>query len=169
MDDVAARAGVGKATIYRRWPSRAALVLDAWKHVVAPVDLPDTGSVRSDVTALLDTVIDTVTTGRSIDLLPHVVAAARTDPELAAVFADYVADRRRSLRSVLERARARGELRATADLDALHDALAGPIFYRMLLSHAPVDHVWLRHSIDVVLSGNLTPGAPAASAPAAAG
>ena len=78
MDAVAAKAGVGKATIYRRWPSKEALVVDAWRTLIAPAETPDTGSLRGDVEVILGTLLDKVG-DPGFDVLSQVMAAARTD------------------------------------------------------------------------------------------
>jgi AcrR family transcriptional regulator len=152
MDAVAAKAGVSKATIYRRWPSKEALVVDAWRTLIAPADTPDTGSLRGDVEAILGTLLDKVG-DPGFDVLSQVMAAARTDRALADALREYVATRRRPLRAVLERAVARGELAQDLELDVVQDALVGPLFYRLLLSHGPLDREVARNVIDVVLAG----------------
>jgi AcrR family transcriptional regulator len=152
MDAVAAKAGVSKATIYRRWPSKEALVVDAWRTLIAPADTPDTGSLRGDVEAILGTLLDKVG-DPGFDVLSQVMAAARTDRALADALREYVATRRRPLRTVLERAVARGELSEDLELDVVQDALVGPLFYRLLLSHGPLDREVARNVIDVVLAG----------------
>jgi hypothetical protein len=81
------------------------------------------------------------------------MAAARTDRALADALREYVATRRRPLRTVLERAVARGELSGDLELDVVQDALVGPLFYRLLLSHGPLDRHVVRGVIDVVLAG----------------
>jgi AcrR family transcriptional regulator len=155
MDAVAARAGVGKATIYRRWPSKGVLVVEAWRSLIAPVETPDTGSLRGDLLVLLTAVTAKAGT-TAFDVLIQVAAAARTEPELAASLREYVACRRGPMREVLLRAQARGELRNDVDLDALQDAVVGPLFYRLLFGHAPIDAAFAEHVVDVVLAGNLT-------------
>jgi AcrR family transcriptional regulator len=152
MDAVAAKAGVGKATIYRRWPSKEALVVDAWRTLIAPADTPDTGSLRSDVEAILGSLLDKVG-DPGFDVLSQVMAAARTDRALADALREYVATRRRPLRTVLERAVERGELSADLELDIVQDALVGPLFYRLLLSHGPLDRTVVHNVIDIVLAG----------------
>jgi AcrR family transcriptional regulator len=152
MDAVAAKAGVGKATIYRRWPSKEALVVDAWRTLIAPAETPDTGSLRGDVEAILGTLLDKVG-DPGFDVLSQVMAAARADRALAEALREYVATRRRPLRTVLERAVARGELSDDIELDIVQDALVGPLFYRLLLSHGAVDLGVARSVIDVVLAG----------------
>ena len=152
MDAVAAKAGVSKATIYRRWPSKEALVVDAWRTLIAPAETPDTGSLRGDVEVILGTLLDKVG-DPGFDVLSQVMAAARTDHALAEALREYVATRRRPLRTVLERAVERGELSEDLELDVVQDALVGPLFYRLLLSHGPLDLDVVRSVIDVVLAG----------------
>jgi AcrR family transcriptional regulator len=152
MDAVAAKAGVAKATIYRRWPTKEALVLDAWRTLIAPHEPPDTGSLRGDVHTLLDRLLDTVSDG-GFDVMAQVTAAARTDPALAEGLREFLATRRGPMRVVLERAVARGELARGVDLELVYDTIMGPIFYRLLLSRAPVDHDVLNAVVDIVLAG----------------
>lgn len=156
MDAVAAKAGVGKATIYRRWPSKEALVVDAWRTLDAPTEVPDTGSLRGDVEQILVMLLDKVESP-VIDVLSQVVAAARTQPDLAEAMHDYVTSRHRPLRTVLERAVERGELRPGLQLELLQDMLVGPIFYRLLLSHSPCTRATVRAIVDQVLTGLAEP------------
>jgi AcrR family transcriptional regulator len=152
MDAVACRAGVGKATIYRRWPSKGVLVVEAWRTLIAPMEAPDTGSLRDDLRLMLTEIAEKV--GSGFDVLSQVAAAARTDPELAASLREYVAGRRGPMREVLERARARGELRDGIELEVLQDSLVGVFFYRLLLTNGRVDARLAEQVIDVVLAGN---------------
>jgi AcrR family transcriptional regulator len=153
VDAVAAKAGVGKATIYRRWSSKEALVLDAWMTCLPEDPAPDTGSLRGDIEAALAELRVTVGTGHLGRVLPQMVAAARTDPELGEPYRRYVARRRRRLATVLRRARDRGELGPDADLEAIQDLIVGPLIYRALVSAIPLDESFVRTVIDVVLAG----------------
>jgi len=138
VDAVAARAGVGKATIYRRWSSKEALVLNAWKECIEVTPVPDTGTLRGDLEQLIRTLTAGLT-GHTINrVFPQMVAAARVNHELSDEFAHFIAERRRPVREVLRRARERGELPADANLDLVHDLLLGPLMYRILVTGAPV-------------------------------
>ena len=94
MDAVAARAGVSKATIYRRWSSKEALVLDAWMACYPVEAVPDTGSLTGDLIAHSRQFRDAVSTGVFGRVLPQMVAAARVNEDLAEVFRRLVAERR---------------------------------------------------------------------------
>jgi AcrR family transcriptional regulator len=156
IESVAARAGVGKQTIYRWWPSRAALVLEAYLAGSDAVSLPppDGDSTRDDVRALigwLATVLAEPTGGR---VVAGLVGDLQHDPELAEGFrADVVPARRQAMLAALERGRERGEIRADANLDLAVDTLHGAVFYRLLLSGEPLDAEFAARVADQVLDG----------------
>ena len=134
MEGIAAPSGVGKATIYRRWPTKEALVADALRSVVATIEAPDTGSVRDDFLGLAAQATQTNAPG-ALRLMPRLMSEAAEDPELlAACQAVLVEPRRAQLREVLRRGVERGELRADLDLELAIDGLIGPIVYRVLIS-----------------------------------
>jgi AcrR family transcriptional regulator len=135
MEEVQRRAGVGKATIYRRWSSKHELVKDAIRHVSAELPTPDTGSLAGDYEEISKAVMR-ITEDRNAGLLmPRLLSEAGGDPELHPIFyAQLVEPRRRVMRATLERARDRGEIRADADLELVIDMLVGPIIYRFLIS-----------------------------------
>lgn len=151
MDDVAQRASASKATIYRRWPSKEALVLDALRHAIQPFDDIDTGSLRGDLEAYLRALTDKMKRGRSTDLLPHLIEAAVHDETLRASLDEYVQHRRTPLLTIYRRGRERGELPADADLGLLVDLTIGPLVYRRLLSHAPLDRKFISGLVDHIL------------------
>jgi AcrR family transcriptional regulator len=156
IEAVAARAGVGKQTIYRWWPSRAALVLEAYLAGSDAVSLPppDGGSTREDVRALigwLAAVLAAPTGGR---VVAGLVGDLQHDPELAEGFRrDVVPARRQAMVAALERGRLRGEIRADADLALAVDTLHGAVFYRLLLSGEPLDAEFAERVADQVLDG----------------
>jgi AcrR family transcriptional regulator len=150
VDAVAARAGVGKATVYRHWCSRAQLVSDAIETLVV-ADAPiDTGSLRGDLQASCDRMRRACGAPPMGDILPSLVDAAEHDPELRRLHLQYSDRRREGLRSALERARERGEVRADLDLDLACDVVAGPVFYRRLLRHDPPDESYVERLLDLV-------------------
>ena len=151
IDAVAQRAGVGKATIYRRWTSKEAMLVDAWRTLSDPVVLPATGDLRADVSSYLQhlAVSNDVRVRR---LLAQLVAAARVDPALEATLADFLHERRAPIRTWLRAAVERGELRADIDLDVLYELLVGPQFYRSLLTGRSMPKKAISQVIDLVLS-----------------
>lgn len=160
IEGVAARAGVGKQTIYRWWPSLAALVLEAYLAGSDAVLLPppDSGSTREDVRALIAWLVAVLAAPTGGRVVAGLVADMQHDPALAEGFhREIVPARRRAMRAALERARGRGEIRADADLDVAVDTLHGAVFYRLLLSGEPLDDDFAATLADQVLAGLSSP------------
>ena len=154
MDELAQRAGVSKATIYRRWPSKEVLVLQALQSALRPLDDVDTGELVEDLRLCLGQMIARMSTkDRMNDVLPHLIEMATHDATLRSAVDDYVANRRVPVRQVLERAIGRGELPAGTDIEMVLDALLGPIVYRRLLSGGVLDADFLERLIVLVLPG----------------
>ena len=160
MDLVAERAGVSKTTIYRRWSSKEALVLEALRQAINPLDDVDLGSVRSDLETYLGNLAERMSSGRMSDVLPHLIDVSVHDPQLRCSLDDYVSHRRRPLVAILERGSERGELRDGVDISIVVDALIGPFIYRKLLTGAPVGRRFTNRLLDVVLPGVLVDDAP---------
>ena len=153
VDAVAAQAGVGKATIYRRWPSKEALLLEAGGTLVTTPVVPDTGEVRTDLLELLGQFREVLHHTGAGALLPDLVAEAGRNPEMAGLMADYVFQRAEPLHEVLGRAVDRGEVRGDIDVVVVGDALAGALLQRHLVTHLPIDDHVLATIVDVVLDG----------------
>jgi AcrR family transcriptional regulator len=151
MDDLAQRAGVSKATIYRRWPSKERLVLEALNQAMRPFDLIDTGSLRGDLDDYLTELARRMTTGKASDVLPDLIAASVRDPNLRNSLDEYIRHRRQPLQTILGRALERGELASDTDVEVLIDALIGPFVYRRLLSHDPLDAAFVERLLRTVL------------------
>jgi AcrR family transcriptional regulator len=151
IDGIAARAGVGKATIYRHWSSKAEVAVEAFKAFVPPLDDPDTGSFADDVRAVLLQIVDGLTNSPLAGILPSLVEAAERDPELERLFKEFGTTRRAVLRNVFARAAGRGELRDGLDPDVAIDVLVGPIFTRRLITRAPVTRKHANAVLDLVL------------------
>jgi len=136
MERVRERAGVGKATLYRRYGSKEELVRAAIAHLNADVPLPDdTGSLVGDFAAVARVVLAGMAATGAFDLMPRLLADVAGDPDMHALFSEHlVAPRRRVLRAILERAVARGEVRADVDLEVATDLVIGPIVYRVILT-----------------------------------
>ena len=152
IDAVAARAGVGKATIYRRWSSKEALLLEALGTAdTSLVSSPDTGSLRSDLEAYFDALLERLSESEGSDVLPHLIEAACYDPEVRTSLDGYLTSRQQPLRSILQRAQQRGEIAEAVDIKVVTDVLVGPIIYRRLMTGDPVDRTFTRSLLDIVL------------------
>ena len=155
IEGIAARAGVGKQTIYRWWPSRAALVLEAYlageEAVPPPAESP---SVREDVRALLGWLIAVLAEPTGGPVVAGLVSDLQHDADLARGFRQHVVPaRREAMLAALERGRTRGEIREDADLELAVDALHGAVFYRLLLSGEPLDDAFVDRLADQTLAG----------------
>jgi len=153
MEAVAARAGVGKATVYRRWPSKVPLVVEALRAAGEErVAVPASGSVEADLHQLLTDLIRAVSGPDSV-LRPLVTEAWR-EPQLGEAFRQELVQHRRSVvRDVLEQGQRRGELRGDLDLETAVDAVVAVVYYRLLVSGAPLGTDVARCLVDQLLRG----------------
>ena len=155
MDEIASRAHASKATLYRRWPSKAALIIDAivaQREADGPVQLPDTGSLNGDIDAIIDAFPERdVHAGQQYAVLLGLVNAASHDQALRDAFSAHVLGRpRRLIRQLLERAVSRGEIPTDRDLDLIADTLIGLNMLRMA-EGKPIDREHVTHVLrDVV-------------------
>lgn len=152
VDAVAARAGVGKATVYRHWASRADLIVDAVSSLMTDDEAIDRGSLREDLRAAYERIGSVCSTGTLAQVMPTLAEAAGRDPELATVHRDFVARRRRHLLAALERAAERGELRPDLDPEVAADLVAGPMFYKKLVHHQCPDAAYAATLLDLVMA-----------------
>ena len=133
VDDVATRAGVGKATVYRRWPSKEDLAVAAMDRVYGmDVPEPDTGSIEGDLRQSYGDVLAAVNTTAGRDLLRASITESLRDERIAGLYRDASERRERQARRTFERAIARGELRPDADLDVLAQWLSGLLAFRVI-------------------------------------
>jgi AcrR family transcriptional regulator len=162
MDAVAARAGVSKATIYRWWPTKETLALDAlyteWANVPSA---PDTGSLKGDLLALLRPWVRQATKrpyGRAIAAL---ITEAQTNPAFGREYLErFVEPRRDQARAIFRRAIERGEIPASTKTEVVLDLLYGPVYHRLLHGHAPLNDRFIRDVIDITLAGIAPAAAP---------
>jgi AcrR family transcriptional regulator len=150
MDEVAGRAGVSKATIYRRWSSKEALVLDALRSAIEPAGAVDNGSLGADLRQYLREMTARMSVSRG-DVLPHLIEVACYDPAIRSSLDDWVRHRRAPLLAILERGVARNELAADTDLELLLDTLIGPFVYRRLLTGGALDESVVERLLALVL------------------
>jgi len=152
---VAARAGVGKTTIYRRWPSKGLLALDAFViSFRAEQPQPDTGSLRGDLLSALHAWVRAVTQTTMGPMLTGLIAEAQHDPELRGAWRDRVLEPLRTQhRVMLDRAIERGEIPASVDRDVVLDLFFGAAEHRLLLGHLPMTGDFIAEVVDMILTG----------------
>jgi AcrR family transcriptional regulator len=155
MDELAARAGVGKAAIYRRWSSKGEVVAQAiahWRRSLGRAPSSDTGSLSGDLDALVEAIPDyDADDVNMFRVVMGVATAAMRDPALSAALDDLVLSvPRQVLRSVLDRAVSRGEISTERDLSLLPDAVLGLNLLRMI-SGRPLDRIYVRRVLDDVV------------------
>jgi AcrR family transcriptional regulator len=152
VDDIAERAGVNKTTIYRRWPTRAHLVIAALTNLATPPVAVETGRLENDLRAtfMTATTLRATPAGRGV---VRALIAERGDPEVDRVVCEMRERHRAPARRVLERARRRGDLPRRADLELLLDVLTGTINTRLRERPGPLDPQWVGRVVRLVLSG----------------
>jgi AcrR family transcriptional regulator len=138
IDTLASAAGVGRQTIYRWWPSKGAVLLEAMiERANLTVPVPDTGSLRSDLHTFLGDTFRAA--GNNAAALRGVIAEAQRDQHTATMLSEFVAQRRAALLELFTRAISRGELPADAAVDLLIDQAYGVLWYRMLTGRGSLD------------------------------
>lgn len=155
METLAERAGVSRTTIYRRWPSKAAVVAAAVSSLYLDrVEVPDTGSLSEDLVALLSDTYRVMADGDG-RVLEQLVRQSGHNPELVDMVRSILYARRRLSATALNRAIARGEMMPDVDQELLLDLLLGPLWFRLLVSGAPITRDEARSVVELVLDGAL--------------
>jgi AcrR family transcriptional regulator len=153
IDEISRRSGVAKTTIYRHWPNRSALVIDACLRMTDGAEVPpDTGSLDGDVMAILTHIAELLATARWSSIVPSIVDAAEHDPAFADIHSQIQRRHAAPLRAALERAALRGEIPSAADRDAMAAAVLGPLFYRRWFSREQIDATFLEMIIGTLAS-----------------
>lgn len=151
IDGIAREVNRARTTIYRRWPNKRHLVAYAVVSEMGENPAADTGSLRGDLEATVETLLKAFA-GPLGQALPGLVADMAEDEELAeSIRREVLAARRKSMREAFARATARGELRTDLDIELVLDMLTGPFYYRTLLGHAPITRRMTREVVNYVL------------------
>jgi AcrR family transcriptional regulator len=155
METLAERAGVSRTTIYRRWPTKAGVVAAAVSSLyLDQAEVPDTGSLAEDLVALLSETYRVMADGDG-RVLEQLVRQSGQNPELVDVVRSIFYARRRVSATALNHAIARGELTPDIDQELLLDLLLGPLWFRLLVSGAPITPEEARSVVELVLDGAL--------------
>jgi len=154
LEHVAARAGVGKATIYRRWSTKEALALDLLMELASPhIAIEDSGNTRTDFLAATMNAVRALTETPFGPVIRALLSQIAGNPTLGDPFrATVVSARRDEVRRVVERGVARGDLRADADPDVATELLVGPAYFRLIFG-GDLDEAFAERVVDTVLSG----------------
>ncbi|MBW4505489.1 MAG: TetR/AcrR family transcriptional regulator [Scytonematopsis contorta HA4267-MV1] len=155
VSEIAARAGVSNKTIYRWWPNKAAVVMEAFARQTGNIiEVPDTGSLREDLLTFVRASFIVHKTMKFGATIANLVAAIQTDSALAVAFREqFIAQRRMAVRQIFDQAIKRGELPENIDLEMAIDGVYAPIFYRLLVGHAPLDDQFAESLVEQLLSG----------------
>lgn len=159
IDAVAARAGAGKATCYRRWAGKAELVVDAVGRMKAAPVLPDTGTLRGDLIELTCHFHDTEDAAFRTDVQAGLVSGLVRDAKLREVFAEqFIAPRKAVFRAVFERAVERGEIAPLPNCELLSDIVPSMAFHRMIMSGEPPRPDFVQTILDQIVLPLVNPG-----------
>lgn len=155
MERVAAESGVAKTTLYRRWPTKAALCMELYLDVAGrELHVPDAGDVTRDLRHIANGVVHLQTRTVAGPAFIGLIAEAQINPDSRKAFLKEFAERRREVtRKVLRRAIERGELRADTNVDLVIDALGGAVTFRLLQGHAPLTTKFTEGLVNLVLHG----------------
>jgi AcrR family transcriptional regulator len=150
---VATEAGIGRATVYRHWPDRTQLLLEALADIEAPTTWRTSGDLAVDLSAELAHLQRTLTGSPLVPELVALIGQAEWQPPLREVKARLLMTGTAGLRHALQAASERGELPDELDLDEAIARLAGPLFYRRVLAHGPIEDVFVEDVRDAFLAG----------------
>lgn len=153
IDAVSARSGVAKTTIYRQWKDRNELVLDAFSFEAELVVFPTTDDLRADLCAGLQRLAKELNSSEWIGLMPAMIEASERDPDFLAMSRSFMESRRKPLKDRIHLAIERGELSGGFDEETLMAVIAGPLFYRRLITHQAVRRNIIENLLDLFLSG----------------
>jgi len=155
IDEVSRVSGVSKTTIYRHWPSRSALLIDACSRLGNATPPPDTGTLRADLHVLVTVLAEQLQSAAWASVYPSIIDAAERDPEIAALQAGLHKAFMAPFDAVVEQARERGEVQPEKPAADVIAAVIGPLFYRRWFSKEAIDDRFTEATIDAAVKAAL--------------
>jgi AcrR family transcriptional regulator len=155
IDAIASKAGVSKASIYRRWSSKEDVVVDAMVSLVGEVPFPDTGDIRADLTSLITSLGRFMSSARAGSVFPWMIGEVGCGSEVGRRYSESViAPKRKMIGSLLAGAKERGDLRSDLDIETAVDMLIGPVLVRKVMGSSRLgEKGWVPGLIDALLDG----------------
>ncbi len=153
IDAIARSAGVGKTTIYRWYPSKEELVASAIESVRQEIEIPDTGTLSSDIDCIIEIAVKTTLTPLGRQILAMIIGAASSSPQFAQVYwTKYLLPRRQAFQVAIERAKTRNEIPADTDSDLVFDLMSGIMLYALVFMPRvePVE-AYIRRAVGLIL------------------
>lgn len=148
IEAIAERSGVARSTIYRHWSNRPDLLTDAIDCKIAHIPTPSSGDLHHDLSTLLGELAERLGSPEMGPMMISLIAEARRDPQMAAVYARFTSARFGRIRSIVESAASRGDLPADVDANQMTEDLAAPLFFRAFIRLAPLDQDFIRRHTD---------------------
>jgi len=157
VDSIAEASGAGKATIYRWWPNKAAVLIEAFRERIAQeLPFPDSGDFRQDVRQMLQNFTEIIYKGRRGKVFRSFIAGAQADPEIAKAYREiWIAPRRAEARKLFERHIALGVADSRLDPDLAVEMVFSPLYYRLLTGWGEITPEYLDRLVDTALRGYL--------------
>ncbi|MGG6264630.1 TetR/AcrR family transcriptional regulator [Leptolyngbya sp. AN03gr2] len=157
IEAIAARAGVGKTTIYRRYASKEELVADAIEQIREEILIPDTGNLQGDLDALIENAARISLTPLGKQAIAMILSSAASNSQFAQIYwTKYLFPRRQAFAIVLERAKARNEISPTLDADLVFDSMSGIMLYALLFPVAESWKDYVRRALALILNLDLS-------------
>jgi AcrR family transcriptional regulator len=153
VEAIAERSGVAKTTIYRHWPSRAPLLIDAFHSRVEHGAPPPSGDIRADLVTIACGLAAKLRDPQWSRIMATLIDAAESDPELSELSAAFTRERREAVRAVLDQGIADGELDPGIDTDLAAQLVGGAVFYQRLVRRRAADDGEVQRMVDLVLDG----------------
>jgi AcrR family transcriptional regulator len=159
VDAIAEMSGAGKATVYRWWPNKAAVLIEAFRERIAQeMPFPDTGDFRQDVRQQLQNFTEIIYWGKRGKVFRSFIAGAQADPEIAKAFREvWIRPRRAEARQLFERYIAMGVARSDLDPDLAVELIFSPLYYRLLTGWGEITGKYLDHLVDNIFPAFLSP------------